>query len=346
MNIVVVALLSDKKLSSKLLPLIENEEIEKIYLFRRFPLEEKKIINYCPPESLRKNKILSEIIRLFQVFYILAVKKIDYIIGIYYFLHIIVAGFFGIIFRTKTIHLIVENPKLYNNKQLFWFLMKRAFKIGVRGTNSKKYLIKRSIPKEKIFIPHNVFELKNQPIENKHKKQFDLIFIGSLNQDKRPDILIEVIYKIKSEIPDISCIMLGEGAMRKKLQIKIKEYQLERNFHFVGQVGNVDSYLKKSRILILTSQTEGMPMVIPEAMQYGVPCIVPDIGDITDIAVHNYNSKVVEPLNIDMFAKECIIILNNQERYNKMSTNAVETAKNMSLQCSIENLAKTWKEIL
>lgn len=344
MKILIFSGMTNRKLASKLTPFLLLENISSMFLLRKSPLNLKPIIDCNPPIWASNNVLFRELYRLIKALFLIPSKNIDYIIGIHYRMHSIFAGIFSFIYRKKCIFLIVENPRLYDKSWLYFKLLQKCYKIGVRGNNSKEYLISKGISEDKIFISHNVFEI-NKTIEQT-SKEYDLIFIGSFNNDKRPDIFVSVVREIKKTIPDIKAVMLGDGDMKNQIERYIYQHNLQDSIHTLGHKSNTEDYIAQSKLLVMTSQTEGLPMVILEAMNYGVPCVVPNIGDITDIAKHNINSKVIDNLNIEQYTIECLALLNSEEEYQKLSKNSLDTVQEKKNEYTVESISKLWKEVL
>jgi len=344
MNILIFALLGEKKLLSKLDPIITNKNIDKIYLIRKFPLNREKIICFSPPIFFNKSNLLVESYRLIAGIYVAIRYKPKYIIGIYYLVHSLLAGFISNLFKKKLILLVVENPKLYDRNKNYFKLLKRCYKVGVRGSSSQKYLESKNIEKNKIFIPHNVF--KFSPNKKDQEILYDLIFIGTLNSDKRPDVFVKVVAAIKKKLPNIRCVILGEGALENQILKQIKSLSLENNIEFLGYRKNVDEYISKSKLLVMTSQTEGMPMVVLEAMSFGVPCVVPNVGDITDVAINNYNSMVIKGLNVKHFSDAIVSCINKKNLYKRLSKGALKTIDNNKENYTKKSVAKEWEKVI
>lgn len=344
MNILIFALLSDKKLLSKIEPISANDKVKKIFIIRKFPISGEKIVCFSPPRFLTYSNILVEFYRLAVGICISIIYKPKYIIGIYYFFHSVIAGIISFLFKRKLILLVVENPRLYDGNKRYFKLLKRCYKIGVRGSNSKKYLESKNIEKNKIFIPHNVFEF--DPNKKDQEILYDLIFIGTLNSDKRPDFFIDIVAAVKKTIPKISCIIIGDGKLKRQIFKQIKSLSLEKNIQVLGYRKNVAEYISKSKLLVMTSQTEGMPMVILEAMNFGIPCVVPDVGDITDVAINDYNSMVIKDLKIEHFSDVIVNCINDQILYKKLSNNSLKTIADNKEKYSIKSIAKEWKKVI
>ncbi len=103
-----------------------------------------------------------------------------------------------------------------------------------------------------------------------HEKDYDLIFLGRLESQKDPCLFIETVKNISKSKPDVKAIFVGDGSLENKLKQLIKSYNLELNVKFIKfSYKNKRTYLQKSKIFVLTSQYEGMPNVILEALTHG-----------------------------------------------------------------------------
>ena len=66
-------------------------------------------------------------------------------------------------------------------------------------------------------------------------------------------------------------------------------------------------------------------------------CVVPNVGDITDFAMHIYNSSVVENMDINEYVSCCDELLSNNEKYKTFSKNSLLTIKENVVFITIQN---------
>lgn len=337
----------EKKLLSKLLPLTHLSTIEKIYLFRREPLQENypKIICISAPTIIRGSKILSEIFRSLAFIKMQFSTKFDYVAGIYFMPHLCQAWLFSQLCRIPLISIIIENPKLYEQNHWFKKIVQASTIVAVRGEGSRAYVQTLGVSPDKIFIPQNVFTLEEQK-NLISTKEYDLILVGHFDQDKRIDIFISAVAELKESLPDVSAVIVGDGVLRHRLEALIQEFHLEKNITLVGYQTDVDTFLKQAKVLALTSETEGLPMVMLEAMSFGLPCVVSNVGDIADIAKDNVNALLVEANNVHAFAESFNRVLTDQNLYDQLSRNALKTIAEKANEFSVEFISAQWKEML
>jgi GalNAc-alpha-(1->4)-GalNAc-alpha-(1->3)-diNAcBac-PP-undecaprenol alpha-1,4-N-acetyl-D-galactosaminyltransferase len=103
-----------------------------------------------------------------------------------------------------------------------------------------------------------------------------LIAVGRLVPQKGFDLLIAAFHQIRDKYPDWHLTILGEGANRSALEALIYELKLTDRIHLLGQVENVNAYLDRADLFVLSSRTEGFPMALCEAMACGLPVIATD----------------------------------------------------------------------
>ena len=105
----------------------------------------------------------------------------------------------------------------------------------------------------------------------------------------------------------------------------------------------MEYYYNRSKVFVLTSEREGFPNVFLEAMMCGIPSVVSNCGDITDLAEDGVNCIVI-PYYSDYasFASAIIHLLEDEDFYHKLAQNALETARSHS----IEKITLKWQAIL
>lgn len=349
MNILVFAGLSDKKLTSKLEPLLKLPRVKEICLVRNRPLVLEKVRSITPsfPFNFPGAR---EGVKFFQGLRLLKTREIDCIIGIFLRPHCLYAFLLSKIFKKPVIYLLIGNDVdfLVRHPRIFQSFFKQPSAVGVRGPRSKERLqnvFPLSIP---FFQHNNLFDIPGQDTARTGagSKDIDILTIADFSRVKRIDIFLNVISRLKKDFPGIRAVMLG-GKHRKSRYIKLRDQLgLTEQVSFEGVVSDVRPYFDKSRIFVLTSEAEGLPMAMIEAMSAGLPCVVPDVGDITSIAHDGQNAFVVKPLDVEEFAEKIKHLLNNPKILNELSQNAKETIQNKKREFSIDFNARIWEKIL
>ncbi len=257
---------------------------------------------------------------------------------------------FGLFLNKKTAQLLLGTDLFWNiirpkHGNLWLTLLKKTDFIGVRGDNSRTYLMKSGIAAQKIFIPPNVFDFRKYSPKQK-TPEYDLITIGSLVADKRMDILLKSVATVKSKIPDIRLAIVGDGKLKDTLVSLADKLGITDNVCFLGTQSNVADYLCKAKIFMLTSRTEGLPMAMIEALSCGLPVIVSNVGDIATVAKNRVNAILVEQPSPDAFAGAIAGLLTDKGLYSQLAQNALKIRVDYKYEYSLNNLTGIWGEVL
>lgn len=347
MKILVFAGCNDKKLISKLSPILDSKYVEKLYLIRQIPMdfEHPKLVQLPTLPFLRKLLPLRELSRVISGIKVLLSDDIDMVMGIHFRMHGIYAYYLSKVFKKKYSFLSIESPEKYKGWKLFTNAMKIASLIGVRGSNSMKYLENLGVDSSNLLITQNEFQIEE--IENKNKeKKYDLIYIGNFVEEKDLPLWVNVLEKVKQKESEVRAVMLGDGYQQDLIVEMIKDKGLEENIDLVGRKSNVFDYIDESSLLLMTSKTEGLPMVVVESMSRAVPCVVPNVGDIIDLVDDGKNGMVIDSREPQDYADAIIELLEDKEKYKKMCAISLESVKKMSLMTTHEELVKVWDKAL
>ena len=154
-------------------------------------------------------------------------------------------------------------------------------------------------------------------------KQYRLIHVGRISPAKRHDRLLDIIAKLDTKGIDFHLDIVG-GATEENLpllkaaQQKCQKNGLENVITFHGFIKNPFPLMAQSDLILLTSDYEGMPMVLIEALTLGVPIVSTDIEyGPREIVDEGNNGFIVEKDDTDQFVSRIVEILNDLDAFKK-----------------------------
>src|ERR1035437_6797387 len=102
-----------------------------------------------------------------------------------------------------------------------------------------------------------------------------VLYVGRLSRSKNVDTLLEAAALLKNRGIGVSCAVLGDGLERRSLEARSSALDLGGHVQFTGAVPfeRVLEFYEWADVLVLTSETEGWPKAIAEAMAFGLVCI-------------------------------------------------------------------------
>lgn len=147
-------------------------------------------------------------------------------------------------------------------------------------------------------------------------KAYDIAFIGRFEDIKNPLRFINIVSQVTEEFPGLKVIMMGGGALEEECRKVIIAKRLQGNIDLKGFLVNPYPILKNSKVLVMTSKSEGLPMVAIEALSMGKPVIVPQLVGIENVVDRGcgYICKTDKE-----FVDNIVTLLNFDENYLKMS---------------------------
>lgn len=119
------------------------------------------------------------------------------------------------------------------------------------------------------------------------EKTIDCIYIGRIDKEKRHDRMLSIIAKIKKTVPNISLSIVGEGKELFRVKEAIRRKKLGKNIFVHSPTTEIQSYLQRAKIAVCTSQSEGAPMFILEAMALGLPVVTSSYPGADQLVIHN-----------------------------------------------------------
>ena len=164
--------------------------------------------------------------------------------------------------------IIVKMTSLYYRHFLKQF-RKCACLVALTENDAKHW---RKHSNHVLVIPNPV-TLYPEVIDDVKKEPSRIICVGRLNGQKRIDRLVSAFSKIANKYPDWHIDIFGEGDLRPVIQDQIDSCYLHDRIILHEPTKTIYDEYKRSQMLVLSSEYEGRPLVLIEAMACGVPCI-------------------------------------------------------------------------
>lgn len=107
-----------------------------------------------------------------------------------------------------------------------------------------------------------------------------IAFIGRLSKEKGCNYLLSAFENVKAKYPSAHLLFCGDGYMRESLEKQVAERNMCKSVSFLGFVEDVTPIFELLDVFVLPSLTEGMPIVLLEAMRRGKVIVSTDVGGI------------------------------------------------------------------
>ena len=179
-------------------------------------------------------------------------------------------------------------------------------------------------------VMHPFFDMKDAKV---------ILAIGRLRRQKRFDILLEAVAAAVEK--NLYVIILGEGPLENDLKTLVKKLDLENRVSFAGFQKNPYAWLFRADLFVLSSDYEGFPNALLEAMACGTLVISTNCpSGPSEILINGVNGMLVPTADAKALAGTISHVLFNRELKKRLVQNALETVKDYRLEKIIQQYAE------
>jgi glycosyltransferase involved in cell wall biosynthesis len=192
------------------------------------------------------------------------------------------------------------------------------------GTGAIRFLRDKGIHTAAYAVSGGIDPQRFRP--NDGPSSIDIILTGRLVEIKRIDVFLSAIKAVADRIPQVRAVIVGDGKLRGELQALSAHLGIEANVSFVGHQDNVEDWLRRAKIFVLTSDSEGLSLSMMEAMMCGLPAVVSNVGDLGDLVTNGVNGYLVPRRSHELFADRLVELLSNEGKLKAFSQAACRSA--------------------
>ncbi len=169
------------------------------------------------------------------------------------------------------------------------------------------------------IIPYGVIDLGNKKI-GLSNQTLKLIMVAGFREQKDHETLFKSLELLKDKDWDISFV--GDGPYLDYFRSKSIELGIANKCKFIGAITDVTNYYINSDVKVLSTNWEGLPISILEAISFGLPVIATDVGGIKEEVIDQFNGILVSPKSHIDLKNAILYFIENKTSIKKMGDNS------------------------
>lgn len=350
---------SDNWIAAHIKPLAESNVCEHIWIVADKKMLEIENVTYVTPSPIIQKIFGSISARTYTAYRVTKRNNVDYVGGFHLLLNGIFANVIARMNAAKSIYFCVGGWSeiigggVYSGTPIFkdtgkhdCILEERLISyiktidlVVTMGNKAKSYLENKQV-KNVVVNPGGI---DKSVFENfSRDKNSDLILVARLDPVKRVDRFLKIVEQLKLKLPDISVLIVGGGNRLKEYELLSQQLGLNKNVTFIGATVDVTSHLVDSRIFVLTSDSEGLPLSCMEAATLGLPIVASDIGDLSDLIESGKTGYLINKEDISEFVDKLYLLLTNKKLAERVSLDALHKSEKFTLQAAL----MIWEKVI
>ena len=251
-------------------------------------------------------------------------------------------------FVTEVLH-VVGYPRAANLKELLYrwltrlilpFYARRAAAVRVMNEHEAPQFLRSSgIPRDRmrtlpaVYIDFDAFRPREE-----ERREFDLVFVGRLATNKGLKRFLKIV-----ERTDRSALIVGEGPLKEWAMRRARRRRLSVTFHgFARDAHEVGRLINRARLLLMLSDNEGGPRVVPEALACGTPVLATPVGIVTDLLP----PEAIESWDVKALADKVDNILSDSALYSRLREAGLHAVQGMDKKTVVTKYADALKGLV
>ena len=178
------------------------------------------------------------------------------------------------------------------------------------------------------------------------EKSVHLVVLSRLVADKRIDVFINIVDRLRELKPDIKAAVIGNGILRGFLEAYAESKGLSNHIKFYGYVPSVvdvNKILNSAEIFVLNSSHAGGPFSVMEAMAAGLCCVSSNVGEVANVITDAFNGFIIDKHdNEEAYVNTIIKLLNDS----KLLRQVQQRAAQIKTKQKTSNLTLFWHNLI
>jgi glycosyltransferase involved in cell wall biosynthesis len=219
----------------------------------------------------------------------------------------------------------------------------------------RERMIEWGIPSPKIVNIPNGIELKGNNVNAEQARKalnlsgaYPVIMqVGRLSTQKNPLAFVEGAAQVLHQHPNAQFVLVGEGPLKEAIQLRAEYFGMNGAMRLLGWQDNAADLMAAADIISLTSEWEGMPHTLLEAMDKSRPVVATEVNGCPEIIEDHVTGFLVPPDDTTSWAKRIVELLDNPTKMKEMGQRGRERAQErFSRQKMIAQIEHLYSQLL
>lgn len=222
-----------------------------------------------------------------------------------------------------------NDPNAFRDSGFFRLLARDLSFLVSKGAVFQSYGARncfcKSIQNKSVVIL-NPLDINTMPIPFEGERENRIVTVGRLTKQKNHTLLIRAFSNVSLEFPNIILEIYGDGPDLEELQSLTRDLGISERVLFKGNVSDVFEKIKSAKLFAFSSDYEGLPNALVEALSMGMPCISTDCspGGARSLINDGENGVLVPVKDVSAFSNALKLLLSDKDYASKIGSNALK----------------------
>ncbi len=161
------------------------------------------------------------------------------------------------------------------------------------------------------------------------------VIVARLFPEKNHKLLLQAFREVIGRVENARLLIVGEGVEEAAICDEIAKLNLQERVTMMGVRRDVARILAASDVFVISSDREGLPIAVLEAMAAAKPVVATAVGDLPMVVKDGETGRIVPAKNPQQMADALVEIFNDEERAARMGASALQAVEAYSLQTMI-----------
>lgn len=301
-HILATVTFNSNQLQAHLLPLVALSEVGSITLVSDVAGSSLPKVRVVVPPRLLTRVVGRSLAKLLVCLWMALRERPSWVLGFYYVPHGFNAQLVAALTRRKSLYHMIGGeiewlgggwrsgngvlgklprpiPVL---ERLLLRLMRRCTAVATMGEAARAMLLERGFDPGRVHVIPPSVDTERFSGETRHERprDYDVVNVGALIERKRTADVIRAVADLQERHPGIRVAIVGDGPLLAELRRLAARTGVAPRLEFLGFRDSIESVYAHARTFVLTSEAEGLPVAMLEAMSSGVPPVVTAVGEI------------------------------------------------------------------